>query len=177
MPMNPAIKVMIVDDSAVVRQVMTEILARDPGIRILGQAMDPLFALEKMQKEWPDVILLDVEMPRMDGITFLRKIMAERPTPVIICSSLTREGAETTMQALAAGAFTIFAKPDLGVKDFLKDSAMDLVSAVRAGTTKPPSKPVQPCRSRTCAAPSHQRMGSRTSWWWRSHPAYGAPST
>jgi two-component system chemotaxis response regulator CheB len=126
------IKVLIVDDSAVVRQVMAEVLGRDPGIRIIAQAMDPLFALEKMKKEWPDVILLDVEMPRMDGITFLRKIMAERPTPVIICSSLTEKGAETTLQALAAGAFAIFTKPGLGVKDFLLDSSNDLVAAVRA---------------------------------------------
>jgi two-component system chemotaxis response regulator CheB len=94
--------------------------------------MDPLFALEKMNKEWPDVIILDVEMPRMDGITFLRKIMAERPTPVIICSSLTAKGAETTMQALSAGAFAIFTKPSLGVKSFLEDASSDLVTAVRA---------------------------------------------
>jgi len=126
------IKVLIIDDSAVVRQALTEILGKDRGIKVIGQAMDPLFAMEKMKKEWPDVILLDVEMPRMDGITFLRKIMAERPTPVIICSSLTAKGAETTMQALAAGAFTIFTKPTLGVKSFLEDSSGDLVTAVRA---------------------------------------------
>ncbi len=126
------IKVLVIDDSAVVRQALTEILGKDRGIKVIGQAMDPLFAMEKMKKEWPDVILLDVEMPRMDGITFLRKIMAERPTPVIICSSLTAKGAETTMQALAAGAFTIFTKPTLGVKSFLEDSSGDLVTAVRA---------------------------------------------
>ena len=126
------IKVLIVDDSAVVRQVMLQVLGRDPEIRVIGQAMDPLFAMEKMKKEWPDVIVLDVEMPRMDGITFLRKIMAEHPTPVIICSSLTEKGAETTMQALAAGAFAIFTKPSLGVKGFLVDASSDLVAAVRA---------------------------------------------
>ena len=126
------IKVIIVDDSAVVRQVMLQVLSRDPEIRIIAQAMDPLFAIEKMKKEWPDVIILDVEMPRMDGITFLRKIMAEHPTPVIICSSLTEKGAETTMQALAAGAFAIFTKPSLGVKGYLVDASQDLVAAVRA---------------------------------------------
>jgi two-component system chemotaxis response regulator CheB len=126
------IKVIIIDDSAVVRQVMVQVLGRDPSIRIIAHAMDPIFAMDKMQKEWPDVILLDVEMPRMDGITFLRKIMAERPTPVIICSSLTEKGAETTMQALAAGAFTIFTKPSLGVKAYLEDASQDLVAAVRA---------------------------------------------
>jgi two-component system chemotaxis response regulator CheB len=142
------IKVIIIDDSAVVRQVMAQVLGRDPGIRIIAQAMDPIFAMDKMQKEWPDVILLDVEMPRMDGITFLRKIMAERPTPVIICSSLTEQGAETTMQALAAGAFTIFTKPSLGVKNFLEDTCQDLVAAVRsaagarAGRLRPASAPV-----------------------------------
>ena len=126
------IKVLIVDDSAVVRQVMVQILARDPEIRVIAHAMDPIFAMEKMKKEWPDVILLDVEMPRMDGITFLRKIMAERPTPVIICSSLTQQGAETTMQALAAGAFAIFTKPGLAVRTYLQDASEDLVAAVRA---------------------------------------------
>jgi two-component system chemotaxis response regulator CheB len=111
---------------------MVQVLGRDPEIRIIGHAMDPIFAMEKMKKEWPDVIILDVEMPRMDGITFLRKIMAERPTPVIICSSLTEKGAETTMQALAAGAFAIFTKPSLGVKGYLVDASHDLVAAVRA---------------------------------------------
>jgi len=126
------IRVLVVDDSAVVRQVMTEILGREAGIRVIGSAPDPLFALERMRKEWPDVITLDVEMPRMDGVTFLRKIMAERPTPVVICSSLTMAGAETTMQALAAGAVSIITKPTLGLKDFLHESSNDVVAAVRA---------------------------------------------
>lgn len=128
---NP-VKVLIVDDSAVVRQVLVAILGQDRNIKVIGHAMDPIFAMEKMAKEWPDVILLDVEMPRMDGLTFLRKIMAERPTPVIICSSLTAKGAETTMQALSAGAFAIFTKPTLGVKNYLEDASLDLVAAVRA---------------------------------------------
>lgn len=130
--MTAEIRVLVVDDSAVVRQVMTEILGREPGIRVIGAAPDPLFALERMRKEWPDVITLDVEMPRMDGVTFLRKIMAERPTPVVICSSLTQAGAETTMQALAAGAVSIIAKPTIGLKDFLRESSNDVVAAVRA---------------------------------------------
>jgi two-component system chemotaxis response regulator CheB len=126
------VKVLIVDDSALVRQAMVEILGKDRGIKVIAHAMDPIFAMEKMNKEWPDVILLDVEMPRMDGITFLRKIMAEHPTPVIICSSLTAKGAETTLQALAAGAFAIFTKPSLGVRNFLQDASLDLVSAVKS---------------------------------------------
>jgi two-component system chemotaxis response regulator CheB len=124
--------VLVVDDSAVVRQVMSDILGREPGIRVIGAAPDPIFALERMRREWPDVITLDVEMPRMDGVTFLKKIMAERPTPVVICSSLAQAGAETTMQALAAGAVSIITKPTLGLKDFLRESSNDVVTAVRA---------------------------------------------
>jgi len=126
------IKVLLVDDSAVVRQVVLGLLEREPDIQVIGAASDPLFAMDKMAKEWPDVIVLDVEMPRMDGITFLRKIMAERPTPVVICSSLTEKGAETTLQALAAGAVEIITKPKVGLKGFLQDSSAELVAAIRA---------------------------------------------
>lgn len=125
------IKVLIVDDSAVVRQVLAEQLSHSPEIEVMGAAVDPLFAIEKMKKEWPDVIVLDVEMPRMDGITFLKKLMSQRPTPVIICSTLTEKGAETTMQALAAGAVSIITKPKIGLKDFIKDSSDDLVQVVK----------------------------------------------
>ena len=106
------IKVMIVDDSAVVRQVLQTTLNNDASIEVIGVAADPLFAMNHMAKQWPDVIVLDIEMPRMDGITFLKKIMAERPTPVVICSTLTEKGAETTMQALSAGAVSIITKPN-----------------------------------------------------------------
>lgn len=126
------IKVMIVDDSAVVRQVLTATLAGDPEIDVIGVAADPVFALEKMSRNWPDVIVLDVEMPRMDGITFLRKLMSEHPTPVVICSTLTEKGAETTVQALAAGAAGIVTKPKMGLRNFLQDASDDLVTAVKA---------------------------------------------
>ena len=126
------IKVMLVDDSAVVRQVLQAILEQEPDIKGIATASDPLFALEKLKKEWPDVIVLDVEMPRMDGITFLTKIMAEHPTPVVICSSLTEKGAETTLQAMAAGAVDIITKPTVGLKSFLQESAQELAMAVRA---------------------------------------------
>lgn len=126
------IKVLIVDDSAVVRQVLTANLSQDPGIEVIGAASDPVFAMVKMAAQWPDVIVLDVEMPRMDGITFLKKLMAERPTPVVICSTLTEKGAETTMQALAAGAVSIVTKPKVGLKQFLQDDSESLVSAVKA---------------------------------------------
>jgi two-component system chemotaxis response regulator CheB len=126
------IKVLIVDDSAVVRQVLTTTLSQDPGIKVIGAVADPLFAMARMQIQWPDVIVLDVEMPRMDGITFLKKLMAERPTPVVICSTLTEKGAETTMQALAAGAVSIVTKPKVGLKQFLQDDSENLLAAVKA---------------------------------------------
>jgi two-component system chemotaxis response regulator CheB len=128
--MSP-IKVMIVDDSAVVRQVVVHMLQAEPGIKVIGTASDPLFAIERMKSEWPDVILLDVEMPRMDGITFLKKIMSERPTPVIICSTLTEAGAATTVEALSAGAVTIITKPRVGLKQFMTESMDELTSAIR----------------------------------------------
>jgi two-component system chemotaxis response regulator CheB len=126
------IRVMIVDDSAVVRQVLAETLNGDIEIEVVGVASDPLFAIEKMRKDWPDVIVLDVEMPRMDGITFLKKIMAEHPTPVVICSTLTEKGAETTMQALSAGAVSVITKPKVGLKAYLQDASDNLVGAVKA---------------------------------------------
>jgi two-component system chemotaxis response regulator CheB len=127
-----AIKVMVVDDSAVVRQVVAGLLAAAPGIEVLAAVADPVLAIERLRQAWPDVIVLDVEMPRMDGITFLRKIMAERPTPVVICSTLTEKGARTTLEALAAGAVSIVTKPKLGLKQFLADSGDELVATVRA---------------------------------------------
>lgn len=129
--MNEAIRVFIVDDSAVVRQVLTEILSADPALRVSGSAADPLFALERFKQGWPDVIVSDVEMPRMDGVSFVRRVMAERPTPVVVCSSLTEKGAQTTMNVLAAGAVSIVTKPKLGVKQFLHDSAQALTDAVK----------------------------------------------
>ncbi len=126
------IKVMLVDDSAVVRQVNKETLEKEPDIEVIGAAADPLYALDKMKSNWPDVLVIDIEMPRMDGLTFLKKIMAEHPTPTIVCSSLAEKGAAATMEALSAGALSIITKPKLGVKQFLQDSANDLVAAVRA---------------------------------------------
>lgn len=123
---------MIVDDSAVVRQVNRETLEREADIEVIGVAADPLYALDKMKLQWPDVLVIDIEMPRMDGLTFLRKIMSERPTPTIVCSSLAEQRAGASIEALAAGALAIIAKPKLGVKQFLQDAGNDLVAAVRA---------------------------------------------
>ena len=128
------IKVMIVDDSAVVRQVLTGSLSGHSGIEVIGAAADPLFALERMNRNWPDVIVLDVEMPRMDGISFLKKLMVERPTPVVICSTLTEKGAATTMEALAAGAVAIVTKPQGNLRQFLVEATDELVSAIKAAS-------------------------------------------
>ena len=130
--MTKRIKVMVVDDSAVVRQVVTAMLNEDSEIEVIAAVADPLLAMARMQTQWPDVIVLDIEMPRMDGITFLKKIMAERPTPVVICSTLTEKGAQTSMAALAAGAVAIITKPKIGLKQFLNDSSDDLLGAVKA---------------------------------------------
>jgi two-component system chemotaxis response regulator CheB len=125
------IKVMVVDDSAVVRQVMTAMLGEDPEIEVIAAVADPILAIARLKVQWPDVIVLDVEMPRMDGITFLKRIMSERPTPVVICSTLAESGAKTSIEALSAGAVAIITKPKIGLKQFLVDASDDLVSAVK----------------------------------------------
>ncbi|HTK01093.1 MAG TPA: chemotaxis response regulator protein-glutamate methylesterase [Bordetella sp.] len=127
-----SLKVRVVDDSAVVRQVLAGLLSESPGIEVLHAAADPILASERMKQAWPDVIILDIEMPRMDGLTFLRKIMQERPTPVVICSTLTEKGARITVDALAAGAVSVITKPKLGLKQFLAESAGELIATVRA---------------------------------------------
>lgn len=132
--MNEKIKVMIVDDSALVRQVVSQAISKEPSIEVIATAQDPLFAMEKMKSHWPDVLIVDIEMPRMDGLTFLKKVMAERPTPVIICSSLAERGAQVTMEALASGAVNIITKPKAGLKSFLEDSSNDIVSAIKAAS-------------------------------------------
>lgn len=126
------IKVIVVDDSAVVRQVVTALLESDPDIQVLAAVADPILAMSRMANQWPDVIVLDIEMPRMDGITFLKKIMAEHPTPVVICSTLTERGTQTSLAALSAGAVSIITKPKLGLKQFLTDASDDLTAAVKA---------------------------------------------
>ncbi|MGY3922820.1 chemotaxis response regulator protein-glutamate methylesterase [Aeromonas jandaei] len=126
------IKVMVIDDSALVREMLTQCLAKAPDIDVIATALDPLYAISQMKLRWPDVIILDIEMPRMDGLTFLRKIMSERPTPVIICSSLATKGASVTLEALSLGAVSIITKPSLNVKDFLSSSTQDIIQEIRA---------------------------------------------
>jgi len=147
----PAIKVMVVDDSAVVRQVLAGLLNEAPDIAVLHAVSDPILAIERMKASWPDVIILDIEMPRMDGLTFLRRIMRERPTPVVICSTLTEKGAKTTLEALAAGAFAVVEKPKLGLKQFLFDASTDLLATVRAAAKA--NRHRLAAASRTAAAP------------------------
>jgi two-component system chemotaxis response regulator CheB len=128
------IKVLVVDDSAVVRQVITEQLNAIGGIRVVGAAADPIFAQRYLERDSPDVIILDIEMPRMDGITFLKQLMQERPIPVVICSTLTDKGAEITMQAMSAGAVDIITKPKVGLKGFLQDNKTLLGDAIKAAS-------------------------------------------
>ena len=127
-----AINVIVIDDSAVVRQVISLILNDSKDIEVYAVANDPIFAYEKMKKQWPDVIILDIEMPRMDGITFLKKIMKERPTPVVICSSLAEKGAKLSLTALSSGAIDIVTKPTLGVKGFLEEAAKEMLETRKA---------------------------------------------
>lgn len=138
------LNVLVVDDSAVVRQTMLALLSREPDLHV-ATAADPLIAIGKMRQVRPDVILLDLEMPRMDGLTFLRKIMMEDPIPVVICSSLTGEGTEAALQAMSEGAVEIITKPKLGVKDFLSESARTLAEMVRGAAQarlRPSSSPL-----------------------------------
>lgn len=132
--MREKIKVLIVDDSSVVRQTLKDVLSSDPLIEVMATAPDPFIAAEKISREVPDVIMLDIEMPRMDGVTFLHKIMSQHPIPVVICSSLTESGAETTMKALEYGAIEIILKPRLGTKQFLEESRVRICDAVKAAS-------------------------------------------
>ena len=128
-------RVLIVDDSALVRQTLATILSSDPRIEVIDTAMDPFYAVKKIQQEVPDVITLDIEMPRMDGLTFLKKIMSQHPIPVVIISSLTVEGTETALKALEYGAVEIITKPQLDTKRFIEESKVRLCDVIRAAAS------------------------------------------
>jgi len=145
------IQVLVVDDSAVVRQVLQAVLSREAGMSV-SVAADPLIALRKMQEVRPQVIVLDLEMPRMDGLTFLRKVMTEDPIPTLICSSAAGSGTVTALRALQEGAVGIIAKPKLGVGDFLHESAEMLIDAVRSAAG------VRVCRRVPFAVPPIPRV-------------------
>jgi len=143
------IRVLIIDDSAVVRQALSDVLSSDPEIEVMGTAGDPFVAAERIREQVPDVITLDIEMPRMDGLTFLQHIMTQHPIPVVICSSLAAEGTETTLKALEYGAVDIVAKPRFGTKQFLEDSRLVLCEVVKAAA----AARLQPLRSTRAAEP------------------------
>jgi two-component system, chemotaxis family, protein-glutamate methylesterase/glutaminase len=126
------VKVLIIDDSALVRKTMEEILQADPDIEVIGKASDPLIAARKIQEEVPDVITLDIEMPKMDGLTFLKKLMAQHPIPVIVISTLTAKGAETAIRALEYGALEVLEKPKLNTRDLLKEQSEAYCRIVKA---------------------------------------------
>jgi two-component system chemotaxis response regulator CheB len=143
------IRVLIVDDSAVVRQTLSQVLSSDPEIEIIGTAGDPFVAAERIGEQVPDVITLDIEMPRMDGLTFLQKIMSQHPIPVVICSSLADRAAQSTFKALEYGAVDIITKPKFGTKQFLEDSRIEICNAVKAAASAKlrvlkPNRVVQP---------------------------------
>ena len=140
------IKVLIVDDSAVVRSTLAEILSSDPDIEVIATANDPFIAAERMKRQLPDVITLDIEMPRMDGLTFLQKIMAQHPLPVVICSSLAGKGSESALQAMEFGAVEIIEKPQLGTKQFLQESSILICDKVKAAAMAATAR-LRPSRS------------------------------
>ena len=158
-------RVVVVDDSALVRSLLTEIINRQPDMQCIGAAADPLLAREMIRELNPDVITLDIEMPRMDGLDFLGRLMRLRPMPVVMVSTLTERGAEVTLRALELGAVDFVAKPKIGVADGLKLLAQDITDKIRiaakaqlrrppaapapgpagaAGTPRPPAAPVAP---------------------------------
>src|ERR1700674_3463606 len=133
--MKNKIRVLVVDDSAVMRQLLTEILNSDPQIEVVGAAPDPYVAREKIKALNPDVLTLDVEMPRMDGLTFLRNLMRLRPMPVIMVSSLTEKGAEVTLDALSIGAVDYLPKPKIDLAATLADYKEELIAKVKAAAS------------------------------------------
>ena len=140
MALSHKIRVLIVDDSALVRQVLKEVLESDPQLEVLGTAPDPYVAVERIKREVPDVITLDVEMPRMDGLTFLDKIMSQHPIPVVICSTLSEQGSDVALAALEKGAVEIITKPKLGAKEFLEESRVRICDVVKSAALARMSK-------------------------------------
>jgi two-component system chemotaxis response regulator CheB len=150
-----SIKVFVVDDSAVVRQTITHMLGGSADIEVIATAPNPLIAMQTLKKIRPDVMLLDIEMPGMDGLTFLRQIMSSDPIPTVICSTLSTDGSKVALEALAAGAVAIVAKPKLGLKQFLEDSRRELIQTLKAAARSHP-------RSRVALATASAGPGAGT---------------
>ncbi len=129
--MSKKIKLLIIDDSALIRQMLTQIFSSADDIEVVGSAVDPIVAREKIKKLNPDVLTLDIEMPRMDGLTFLRNLMRLRPMPVVMISTLTEKGAAVTLEALELGAVDFVAKPKVDVSNSLNEYAEDIIAKVR----------------------------------------------
>jgi two-component system, chemotaxis family, protein-glutamate methylesterase/glutaminase len=140
------IKVLVIDDSALVRQTLCEILNSDPEIEVVGTAADPFMAAERMRTIVPDVITLDIEMPRMDGLTFLQKLMSQHPIPVVMCSSLADGGSESALKAMEYGAVDIITKPRMGTKQFIEESRIMICDVVK-GAAATRSAHLRPARS------------------------------
>jgi two-component system chemotaxis response regulator CheB len=152
--------VLIVDDSALIRQLLTEILQGEPGIEVVGTASDPLVAREKIKSLNPDVLTLDIEMPRMDGLSFLERLMALRPMPVVVVSTLTQKGTDTAVRALELGAVDVVAKPTLGVRGGILDLGAELVAKVLAAAlTRPRARSDAPPRRVLTIDPSLSSEG------------------
>ena len=156
------VKVFLVDDSAVMRQTIAFLLKDVPGIEWLGSAPNPLIAVQTLRRQRPDVLLLDMEMPGMDGLTFLRQIMSQDPIPTVICSSLSTEGSRVALDALAAGAVAVVAKPRLGLKQFLEDSRQELIQTLKTAARARPRQRAPDAgtaASRSAPAPAGRPAG------------------
>jgi two-component system chemotaxis response regulator CheB len=162
-PSKRKIGVLVIDDSAVVRQTLTEIINSSSDLYVMDTAADPYIAVEKIRQQTPDVITLDIEMPRMDGITFLKKIMKQHPLPVVICSSLATANSDTTLNALELGAIEIIQKPTLGTKRFLEEASLLITDAIRAAAKSKPQprtlqkKPVAKLNADTMLSLQHSK--------------------
>lgn len=179
----PNLHVLVVDDSAVARQILAAVLGADGSIAVTTAA-DPLIALRKMERSRPDVIVLDLEMPRMDGLTFLRRIMSEDPIPVVVCSGHAERGTAAALTALSEGAVEVIARPRLAVREFLQESAVLLLDAVRAaaqarlgprrGAPGPAPDPPPPPPARPTPARRVVLLGSSTGGVEALHQILGA---
>ncbi len=162
------IKVMIIDDSAVVRATLSQILSNENGFEVIGTASDPLIALKKLETLEPDVITLDIEMPRMDGISFLKQIMSTRPIPIVICSSMAEDGSANAINAMQFGAVEMIKKPQVGTKKFLEESKIHICDAIKAAymskgrlhkiNIAPSQKPVMPANISPTGMPVQPKL-------------------